>query len=160
MLREQRKSLIQNEPKKEVVINVLGKSFDVKIVRHGTNIDKIDNTLNKFLQAKPWNNQSMYKEIYEKNSSQWDDINDDPYFKGKKVNSVSDITKAIKEKVHTIDVGEHVCLLSGEWWIDPEHGWGINFWDGKYIPQGNKTPKFGYQNKFTYLTNAGDFRED
>ena len=81
---------------------------------------------------------SLYNYLYTLNKNYFrDEINTDPYYNGKQINSGSDLMKSIdfghKNTKFYVDPKTKVIYFCGEYWPDEEHGFSITFPNGKFV---------------------------
>ena len=114
--------------------------------------------LKTFLKEKPWNNKKVFDELFKTNSRLIKSVNEDPYFDGKKVNNGNDLLKSIS-RIDVIQVSKRHIVMSGEYWLDDEHGFSIDFPNGKFITKGDQEDKLGDEVNFTRLSSHMDLRE-
>ena len=123
----------------EKEINFFGTKANIKIKSSGTIaaddklLAKVDNVL-KVVCSK-----ELYENWYKEKDDIFEEINDDPYFKGKKIKNANDLIKALKEEITNkntrvyINTYRKTIYFCGEYWCDPEHGYSISFPDGEYV---------------------------
>lgn len=102
----------------------------------------------------------LWGHLYKLQKDYYDDINDDPYFEGRKVKSGKDLKNSIDTKYKVeiyIDAYRNCVYFCGDYWCDPEHGFAVTFPDGKFIKKKDGKPK---ENKyFPYYTYLGSYDE-
>lgn len=104
-----------------------------------TKEEEIMKKVNAFIKTNPLNNPALWEHLYESNLGFFEDVNDDPYFDGKKILSAVDLKKSISDiNLVCVDLKENNFYVCGEWWCEPEHGFSINFPNGKFKPYHGK----------------------
>ena len=126
-----------------VGIKVFGRTYNIEI---GTNRWKGQYANVSYTQqiqavnklAKLVTDISLYNYLYN-HDKEWytEEINDDPYYDGKKINSGMDLMKSIdwghKNTMFMVDPKTKVIYFCGEYWVDEEHGFSIYFPNGKFV---------------------------
>ena len=84
------------------------------------------------------NNNEVWEYLYEENKDWFEkEINNDPYYKGKKIESGKDLKTSI-EKISAIGQYKNIVYVAGEYWVDDEHGFSISFPNGKFTKSGKE----------------------
>ena len=128
---------IDIQPGTTTQISFFGKSVQLKLNK---NLDKapeeIKKKYNKIINM-CCNNKSLYSYLYSINVQLWKEVNEDSYYeKDQKIKSVQDLINSIdtKQKISLYynEYNKNV-YFSGEYWVDPEHGFSINFPNGEFV---------------------------
>ena len=119
-------------------VPLLGKQAEVTVYIYG-GLDKteVDKRIDNFIRSKTFEDQKIWDALYKKNKSYFEEINNDPYFNGKKIASPSDLKKSLE--ITAISVHKGSLHVKGEWWGDPEHGFSINFPKDNFVDPNNHT---------------------
>lgn len=136
-------------------IDFFGKKFHIHISSYYGNDEKAKANTEKIKSAlKAFCSAGLYNYLVKANSSWMDEINSDPYFQGKTCKSGKDLIDAIKNDPTNANKGFAVFVkendgvlnifIGGEYWLDPEHGFSINFPNGKFTKCPNEKSISGY----------------
>lgn len=123
-----------SSPNKDFKFN--GKTYTVKIKNKITpkhqfipNIDEIESL---------FNSTKLWEHLYKSNTSWWNEVSEDDQY-GIAINSARDLKSSVTS-VTTIIQKQDGVYVCGEWKVDPEHGFSVNFPNGKLVTSGkNKT---------------------
>lgn len=85
-------------------------------------------------------NKSLWSYLYTISEKWISEINNDPYFDGKKCESGADLIQAVKDdKKNQLDIflqdenNNIVVYICGDYWLDDEHGFSVNFINGEFV---------------------------
>lgn len=101
---------------------------------------------------------SLWNYLYSISKKWIDEANNDPYFNGKKCKNGNDLIQAIKDDNEILHI--HVKIkneiptiyICGDFWLDDEHGFSVNFINGEFIKcKGNKITYNNYTPTCTVL---------
>jgi hypothetical protein len=135
-----------------IPIKFFGKPMQVKV--HLKERDVNSELIKMFngVLKKVCNSKELWSYLYSTSKSWIEDVNDDPYFKGKTCKSTKDLIDAV-EKINYIGISQNAIWVCGEYWIDPEHGFSIAFPNGKFVRSASdKSPS--YDSKYN-VTSTG-----
>ena len=143
-------------------INFFGTKTTIKVKSDDPKsklISKVDSVLKTICNASLYNYlYNLDKDFYEK------EINEDPYFNGKKIKSGEDLKNALKEQITHKNTNifisnyHNAIYFCGEYFIDDEHGYSIVFPKGNLIkgkPGDSKLDK-QYKPLITYIGQYSD----
>lgn len=117
---------------------MFGKNAKVVIYENEYDNIKIDDSTANAVLKMVGTNKSIYDYLYKSSSSMFDEINSDPYYKGKKITSGNDLIKAMTEDLkYSMYIKQGCIYFCGEYWVDPEHGFSIWFPNGKFVKASN-----------------------
>jgi hypothetical protein len=113
-------------------------------------LDKVDSVLKTVCSP------SLYNYLYKMEKRYYEDeVNTDPYYDGKKIQSGKDLMNACKEQItHKntkifINDRRNMIYFCGEYWCDEEHGYCITFPGGKFVKGNESSNK--YNSKITRM---------
>ena len=109
--------------------------------------------------------ESLYNYLYKLNKDFYTyEINEEPYFKGKQINSGKDLYNSIditdkNTSIFVCDDKYRKCIyFAGEYWVDDEHGFSITFPNGKFVRAG-KDGKTVNSNYVPIATGIGQYSD-
>ena len=143
-------------------IDFFGKKFKINIPDYYKNNEKVQENIGAVKSAiKAFCSTGLYNYLVKINSVMMDEINNDPYYKEKTCKSGKDLIDAIKNDSTNINKGFKIFIkdydgilnifIAGEYWLDPEHGFSINFPNGKVVKYDGKDKFPKFNNKYTNL---------
>ena len=147
------------------IINFFGKKLNIRHVYLSGGDQKnipIDSKISQIIKIFS-TNKGLYNYLYKNHIKLFNEINNDPYFEGKKIKSGNDLIKAIQENdgKNIIDIfydkRNNVYYICGEYWCDPEHGFSICFPDGKFIQSKSTDYKDWYKDYVPVATILGQY---
>lgn len=139
-----------------VTFKMFGKEATCKIISNYG--ESVNNTIVNNILKIVGSNKSLYDYLYKENKDMFEEINDDPYFKGKKINNGMDLINAMTEDLkYTMYISRGCVYFCGEYWVDPEHGFSIYFPRGKFIKAIQK--KYIGDNYVPIATTIGQFSD-
>ena len=108
------------------IIEFNGTKYNVQLELENFKEYDLDNCL------KTLNTDELFNYLYNYHNNFFNEINEDPYFEGKKIESGKDLKNSI-ESIEIITIKDDVIYICGEYWCDPEHGFSIAFPKGNFI---------------------------
>ena len=146
-------------------INFFGKELNIRHVylSGGTETSiPIDSKIEQVLKIFS-TNKGLYNYLYKIHNKLFNEINNDPYFDGKKIKSGNDLIKAIQDNngKNIIDIyfdkRNNVYYICGEYWCDDEHGYSICFPGGRFVQAKSTDYKDWYKDYVPVATILGQY---
>jgi hypothetical protein len=146
-------------------INFFGKELNIRHVylSGGTEtIIPIDSKIEQVLKIFS-TNKGLYNYLYKIHNKLFNEINNDPYFDGKKIKSGNVLIKAIQDNDGKnitdiyFDKIYNVYYICGEYWCDDEHGYSIRFPSGRFVQAKSTDSKDWYKDYVPIATILGQY---
>ena len=116
---------------KVITQKLLGKVFHINIKNSHSGEEPNIEVL-KYLNSK-----EFWDYLYQTNLHKWSEVNGEPTFGNKPMNSGKDLMQAVADNngqdILEIMKKDGITYIGGEYWVDPEHGFLITFPNGKLV---------------------------